>query len=64
MKIDFSQIPNLKTDLDRTLSKNSLRNGLVEPIHKFDKSVIKTNSQVQESKIYNEVINDSIYGNK
>lgn len=33
-------------------------------MHKFAKSVTKTNSKMRELKIYNKAINNSIYGNK
>ena len=64
MRIDFSHDPKPKTDLGGTSSKNPLRDGLVRPMHKFAKSVIKTSSKVQEPKTYDEVINDPIHGNR
>lgn len=46
-----------RTDLSRTLGKNSLvGDGLVSPTQKTTSLIIETNSKVQESKTYDEII--------
>lgn len=64
MKIDLSHDSKPRTDLDRTSGKNLLEDKLVKPAREFVKSVIETNSKVQEPKTYNEVINDLIHRNR
>lgn len=51
-----------KTDLSKISSKNSLK-GLVKPMYKFAKLVIKTNNKVQEPKTYDQAINNLVYKN-
>lgn len=53
-----------RTDLGRRSDKNHLVNRLVRLAHKFAKSVIKTNSKMQKSKTYDEVINNLVHRNK
>lgn len=64
MKIDLFHNLKPKTDLDRTLGKNSLRDRLVRLVPKFAKLITETSSKMQELKTYNETIKDSFYGNK
>lgn len=55
----------LRTYLNKALSKScSIENRLIKPAYKFIKSISETNSKIQESQIYNELINDPIYRNK
>ena len=56
--------PKSRTDLCGISGKNLPEDGLVRPAYEFAKSVTETNSQVQESKPYDEAINDPIHGNK
>ena len=58
------QDPELKINPDGTLDKKYLRNGrLVRLINKFAKPITETSSKVQEPKIYDKAISDSIHGN-
>lgn len=52
-----------RTDLGETLSKNFWE-GLVKFAWEFARSVTKTSSKVCEPKIYNEAINNAVYGNR
>ena len=63
MRIHPPHNPKSRTDLGRTLSKN-LANGLVRPTQELTKSVTKTSSKVWKPKIYDEAINDPVYGNR
>lgn len=54
-----------KTDLRGTLGKNLLvKDRLVRFVYKFVKSVTKTSSKVQESKIYDKATHNLIYRNR
>lgn len=64
MKIYPPRDPKPKTDLGRASGKNLLGDGLIRPAYEFAKSVTKTSSKVREPKIYDEAINNLIYGNK
>lgn len=55
-------IQRLSIDWGRILDKSP--SGLIKSIHKFAKSVTKTNSKMHKLKIYNKAINNLIYGNK
>lgn len=59
----YFQNPKLKIDLGRILGKNSW-DGLVRPIWELAKLVTETSSKREEPKIYNEIINNFIYGNR
>lgn len=66
MRIYLPYNPKLKlrTDLGETIGKNPLGKRLVRPTYKFAKSVTETSNKVQDSKTYNETINDPIHGNR
>lgn len=53
-----------RTEQDETSGKNPQRDRLVRPAHKFAKSVTKTNSKIQEPKIYDKAIHNLIHGNR
>lgn len=53
-----------RIDLNGTLGKNLLGNGLVRLVYKFVKSVTKTNNKMRELKTYDEAINNPIHGNR
>ncbi len=56
---------NSKIDLDKVPNKNFLvKDKLIKPVYKVAKSIIKTNSKVQETKTNNKKINNFIYENK
>lgn len=44
--------------------KNSLKDILIKPMHRFAKLITTTNSKVQEPNTYNQAINDLIYENR
>ena len=50
----------VKTDLDGTLDKKSLKDRLVRLIQNVSGTITEISSQVHELKTYNEVINNSI----
>lgn len=56
-------VQKLKTDLSKTLGKNSLEE-LVRLIQKLAKFVTKNNSKVSKPKTYNEAVNNLINRNK
>lgn len=64
IRIHSAHIPKSKTDLGQILGKNHLRNRLVRFAFEFAKSVAKTSTIVEESKTYNETINDSVHRKK
>lgn len=65
MIIYFIFNQNLKMDLDKAPSKNSLvRDKFIKPAYKVEKSITETNSKVQKLKTYNKKIYNSIYKNK
>ncbi len=53
-----------KIDLVEIIDKNSLEDGLIRPMYKFTKSVIKIDSKMGQPNTYNKVINNLIYGNR
>ena len=55
--------PKPKKDLGETSGKN-LVDRLVRPGQEFPKSMTETSIKVQEPNIYDEAINDRIYGNR
>ena len=59
-----SQDLKSRTDLDETIGENPLEELLVRLIYKFTKSVTEISSKVQESKISNKTINNSIHRNR
>lgn len=63
MKIHPPYNPKPKTDLDGTTGKN-LADKLVKPAQELTKSVIETSNKVQEHKIYDKAINNSVHRNR
>lgn len=63
MRVDLPLNPKSKTDLGKTLSKNST-DELVRPAQELAKSASETSSKVRAPKIYNKVIHDPIHGNR
>lgn len=57
-------VQRLKTVLNRTSDNNSLDEKLVKLVHKFAELVTETSSKMREPKIYDEVINNLVLGNR
>lgn len=65
METHFPLNPKPKIDLSKTLGKNLLiRDRLISPAYKVLRSITETNSKIQQPQIYDEAINNAIYGKR